>query len=65
MRLLYQRSSGNPLFFTALVDELQQRGILEESHETVSVRDGMATVRAIVPESLHLLITQQVEQLSF
>ena len=64
VRLLYQRSSGNPLFFTALVDELLQRGMLEEGHETVSVRGGMATVSGIVPESLHLLITQQVEQLS-
>jgi predicted ATPase len=63
VRLLYQRSSGNPLFFTALVDELLQRGILEESRETLYVRNGMATVRGIVPESLHLLITQQIEQL--
>ena len=64
VRLLYQRSSGNPLFFTALVDELLQRGMLEEGRETVSVRGGMATISGIVPESLHLLITQQVEQLS-
>jgi DNA-binding winged helix-turn-helix (wHTH) protein/predicted ATPase len=64
VRLLYQRSSGNPLFFTALVDELWQRGMLEEDHETVSVRGEMDTISGIVPESLHLLITQQVEQLS-
>jgi predicted ATPase len=64
VRLLYQRSGGNPLFFTALVDELLQRGILEESRATVSMREGMATVRGIVPDSIHLLITQQVEQLS-
>jgi predicted ATPase len=64
LRLLYQRSGGNPLFFTALVDELLQRGILEESRETVSMREGMATGRSIVPDSIHLLITQQVEQLS-
>ena len=64
VRLLYQRSSGNPLFFTAMVDELLQRGILEESRATVSMRDGMATVRGMVPDSIHLLITQQVEQLS-
>ena len=64
VRLLYQRSSGNPLFFTALVDELLQRGILEESRATIFVREGMATVRGIVQDSIHLLITQQVEQLS-
>ncbi len=64
VRLLYQRSSGNPLFFTALVDELLQRGILEESRDTLHMREGMATVSGIVPESLHLLITHQVEQLS-
>ncbi len=64
VRLLYQRSSGNPLFFTTLVDELLQRGMLEESRAAVSVRDGMATISGIVPESLHVLITQQVEQLS-
>jgi predicted ATPase len=64
VRLLYQRSGGNPLFFTALVDELLQRGILEESRATVSMREGMAIGRSIVPDSIHLLITQQVEQLS-
>jgi predicted ATPase/DNA-binding winged helix-turn-helix (wHTH) protein len=64
VRLLYQRSNGNPLFFTALVDELLQRGMLEEGHETVAVRGGMAAIGSLVPESLHLLITQQVEQLS-
>ena len=64
VRLLYQRSSGNPLFFTALVDELLQRGILEESRDTLHMRERMVTVSGIVPESLHLLITQQVEQLS-
>jgi DNA-binding winged helix-turn-helix (wHTH) protein/predicted ATPase len=64
VRFLYQRSSGNPLFFTALIDELRHRGILEESRATVSVREGMAAIRGIVPDSLHLLITQQVEQLS-
>ena len=45
VRLLYQRSGGNPLFFTALVDELLQRGILE-GRATVSVREGMAIGRA-------------------
>ena len=64
VRLLYQRSSGNPLFFTALVDELLQRGILEEGRETVSVREWDGHRQRHCPESLHLLITQQVEQLS-
>jgi hypothetical protein len=51
-------------YSSPLVDELLQRGILEESRDTLHMREGMATVSGIVPESLHLLITHQVEQLS-
>ena len=64
VRLLYQRSGGNPLFFTALVDELLQRGILEEAVQPSPCGRRMAIGRSIVPDSIHLLITQQVEQLS-
>jgi tetratricopeptide (TPR) repeat protein len=63
-RILHQRTNGNPLFLTVVVDELISQQILHKAHEAWRVSGGFAAVAEIIPESLKILIEQHVEQLS-
>jgi predicted ATPase/DNA-binding winged helix-turn-helix (wHTH) protein len=64
VRLLYQRSRGNPLFLVTMVDDCVQRGILRRGVAGWELPEGLAAVAAGVPESLRELLEQQLEQLS-
>ena len=59
--LLHQRTSGNPLFLVAMVDELVRQGLLQA--EGGSWGDP-AALSGLIPTSLRHYIEQQVEQLS-
>jgi predicted ATPase/DNA-binding winged helix-turn-helix (wHTH) protein len=63
VRLLHQRSRGNPLFLVTLVDDCVQRGILRRGAAGWELPGGLAAVAAGVPESLRQLLEQQLEQL--
>jgi predicted ATPase len=64
VRALHQRTTGNPLFITAVVDTLVRQGQLREAG-TGGVGDGDLAVRlGDVPESLRQLIEQQLAQLA-
>jgi predicted ATPase len=63
-RLLHQRTNGNPLFLLAVVDEIIRRQILHQTSEAWGVPGSFEAVAEIIPESLHILIEQHVEQLS-
>ncbi|HEX2276087.1 MAG TPA: AAA family ATPase [Candidatus Tectomicrobia bacterium] len=63
-RLLHQRTNGNPLFLLAVVDELIRRHILHQTDEAWGVSGSVEAVAEIIPESLHILLEQHVEQLS-
>jgi predicted ATPase/DNA-binding winged helix-turn-helix (wHTH) protein len=61
--LLYQRTNGNPLFLVTVVDELVRQGVLRQSKTGWQFEAGLETVEVRTPESLRLLIEQQLEQL--
>jgi tetratricopeptide (TPR) repeat protein len=62
--VLHRRTTGNPLFLIALVDELvRQRGV-REGPEGWDVRGGMERITAMVPANLLALIELQLAQLS-
>jgi tetratricopeptide (TPR) repeat protein len=63
-RLLHQRSTGNPLFLLAVVEELLRRHILHQTDQAWEVSGSVEAIAAIIPESLHLLIEQHVAHVS-
>jgi DNA-binding winged helix-turn-helix (wHTH) protein/predicted ATPase len=62
-RALHQRSNGNPLFLTAIVDDLVRESILQNLPGKAHERAGFTALETHVPRSLRQLIEQQVEQL--
>src|SRR5262249_39476873 len=52
VRFLHQRSSGNPLFLSALVDELLRQGLLVEDGDALSVREGLDSITGLIPATL-------------
>src|SRR5262249_41024824 len=64
VRFLHQRSSGNPLFLSALVDELLRQGLLVKDGDALSVREGLDSITRLIPATLSVLMTQHIEQLS-
>jgi predicted ATPase/DNA-binding winged helix-turn-helix (wHTH) protein len=64
VRALHQRTTGNPLFVTAVVDTLVRQGQLREAG-TGAAGDGDLDVRlGGVPDSLRQLMEQQLTQLA-
>lgn len=62
--LLHQRTTGNPLFLTAVIDELVRLQILVEEENRWDVSEDFSTLSSVVPTSLQYLIHQHVEHLS-
>jgi DNA-binding winged helix-turn-helix (wHTH) protein/predicted ATPase len=62
-RVLYQRTNGNPLFLTTLVEALVQQGVLRDGETGWSLPGGLATVAVGVPENLQQLLARHLEQL--
>jgi tetratricopeptide (TPR) repeat protein len=63
-RLLHQRTTGNPLFLLAVVEELLRRHILHQTDQAWGIAGSVEAVVEIIPESLHLLIEQHVAHVS-
>ena len=63
-KLLHERTDGNPLFLVTVVDHLLARGAIAERERGWEVADGVRDELAAVPESLRLLMEQQLERLS-
>jgi DNA-binding winged helix-turn-helix (wHTH) protein/tetratricopeptide (TPR) repeat protein len=61
--ILHQRTSGNPLFFVTVVDELVRQGVIHKGLEGWTLEGGLATVAGWVPERLRQLIERQTAQL--
>jgi DNA-binding winged helix-turn-helix (wHTH) protein len=63
-RVLYQRSSGHPLFVVTIVDEMLRQGLLHEGAVGEDVSRAIEAIGGAVPESLRQRIEQQLHQIS-
>ena len=63
-QLLHQRTSGNPLFLVAMVDELVRQGLLDLQEDAGGSHGALAVLREVIPASLQQYIEQHLEQLS-
>jgi DNA-binding winged helix-turn-helix (wHTH) protein/tetratricopeptide (TPR) repeat protein len=59
-RVLLRRTTGNPLFLIAVVDELVRQQVVIEGPEGWEVRAGVETITAMVPATLRALIEIQL-----
>jgi len=64
VRALHQRTTGNPLFLTAVVDMLVRQGTLRDTATSAEVGENLEATVGGVPDSLRQLIEQQLAQLS-
>lgn len=64
VRLLHQRTNGNPLFLVAMVDYLERRGWIAAIADRVVIQWGLEAIATAIPTTLRQLIEQQQEQLS-
>jgi predicted ATPase len=64
VRLLHQRTDGNPLFLVTMVDYLERQGWIMAMADRVVVQPGLEARATGVPTTLRQLIEQQLEQLS-
>jgi predicted ATPase/DNA-binding winged helix-turn-helix (wHTH) protein len=62
--ILHQRTSGNPLFLVAMVDELVRQRLLEAEGVTGREQEVLAAMQELLPTSLRQYIEQHVERLS-
>ena len=63
-RTLHQRTGGNPLFLSALTDELVRQQVVTEGPDGWDVHAGVDALPAIIPAHLRALIEHQLAQLS-
>lgn len=64
IRTLYRRTNGNPLFLTTVVDEMLRHGLPQAGQEGWQrLSGGPAPAIVDIPESLRLLIDQQLAHL--
>jgi DNA-binding winged helix-turn-helix (wHTH) protein/tetratricopeptide (TPR) repeat protein len=64
VRALHQRTTGNPLFLTTVVDMLVRQGQLQEGGTSGEGGGDLAVRMGDVPDSLRQFIEQQLTQLS-
>jgi DNA-binding winged helix-turn-helix (wHTH) protein/tetratricopeptide (TPR) repeat protein len=62
--VLRRRTTGNPLFLIALVDELARQQVVREGPEGWDVRGGAERISTMVPANLLALIELQLAHLS-
>ena len=62
--LLHQRTTGNPLFLTAIIDELVRLHMLVEGEHRWDVSGDFSALASVVPTTLQHLIHQHVDNLS-
>jgi predicted ATPase len=63
-QLVHQRTSGNPLFLVALVDELERQGLLETVGDAGESPGALAVLSEVIPTGLRQYIEQHLEQVS-
>lgn len=63
-KLLHERTDGNALFLVTVVDHLLARSAIAEREGRWEIADGLREELLAIPESLRLLMEQQLERLS-
>ena len=61
---LLEITGGNPLFLSALVEDLVERGVIVEEEERWQFRGRLEALGNTLPDTLRHLIDQQVERLA-
>ena len=61
--LLHERSEGNPLFMTAMLDHFVQEGLLVIGEDGWIVSDGMAEAAMRAPPSLARIVESEIDKL--
>lgn len=64
VQLIHERTSGNPLFMTNVIDYLLDEKILVEDQGNWQLQVELAEVELGVPENIRHLIEKQIERLS-
>jgi predicted ATPase len=62
--LLHQRTTGNPLFLTAVIDELMRRHMLVERENRWDVSGEVSALASVVPPTVQHLMHQHVDNLA-
>ncbi len=63
-RILHRRTSGNPLFVGAVVEEFVRQGLFQLDGESEDGTGGADELAVAIPDSLRQLIEQQMTQLT-
>ena len=63
-QLLYQRTSGHPLFLVTILETLLRERLLEQDGTAWRLRGPLTIVSDVLPSSIRQLIEQRIEQLS-
>jgi predicted ATPase len=64
VRVLHQRTTGNPLFLVTIVETLARQGVLREGATGWELASEQEAITMAVPESLQRLFERQLEQLA-
>jgi DNA-binding winged helix-turn-helix (wHTH) protein len=62
-RMVHRHSGGNPMFMTAIVEELLKTGAIGEHDGRLRLRVPLASLHMGVPETLRQMLDLQIEQL--
>jgi DNA-binding winged helix-turn-helix (wHTH) protein/tetratricopeptide (TPR) repeat protein len=63
-RLILERTEGNPLFLTDIVDDLVRQDSIVQAGEGWELREALEEIGPSVPESLRHMIDRQLDHLS-
>jgi predicted ATPase len=63
-RLIYRHTEGNPLFMVAVLQHMQDRGLIAVENGTWQIRVPLEKIDLEAPESLRQMIELQIERLS-
>jgi DNA-binding winged helix-turn-helix (wHTH) protein/tetratricopeptide (TPR) repeat protein len=62
--VIYRHSDGNPLFMTAMLDHLEQRGVLSKANSHWQMTQSLEKVDPGVPETLRQMLEVQLQHLT-
>lgn len=63
-RVIHRHSDGNPLFMTAMLDHLEQQGVLSRTNSRWTLTMPLEKVDPGVPETLRQMLEMQLEHLT-
>ena len=63
-RLVHRHTEGNPLFLMAVLDHMQQRGLITHDDTNWRISVPLESIGLEVPETLRQMIEAQIERLS-